>query len=120
MTVLYLCLGLLLPVSSFAWDIARTPRDGAPKPRPKRQYEAPHHEPGETLPKRPEGMASLKAEIALTPPGRHRAPELKPIKAHPDWAWNTTEFEVAWDDFFAGQPVDQAVVYEWAGAGLVA
>ena len=107
----WLCLAFLAPLASFTWDIRRTPRDGAWTPRPKRQY------PGGPLPRRPEGKAALKAEIALTPPGRHRAPELKPIKTHPDWPWDTQEFEMRWDTFFDGLPDDAHVIKPWAGAG---
>lgn len=116
MTAAYLFLALLLPTGSIAWDMLRD-TNSKPEPRPKRMYQAPHREPGETLPKRPEGMASLKAEIALTPPGRHRAPELKPIKAHPDWPWSTQEFELRWDAFFDGLPDDAHVVKDWVGTG---
>lgn len=80
-------------------------------------YEAPFREPGSALPERPPGMASFKAEIQLTPAGRHRAPELRVRKAHQDWPWDTAEFEMRWDSFFEGLPDDLAVHREWAGSG---
>jgi hypothetical protein len=120
MTTVYLALalGFVLPTISFAWDIAGTPRDGARTPRPKRMYEAPFRQPGKKLPTRPEGMASLKAEIALTPAGRHLVPDLPPPrKEHDDWRFSTIEWEIARDSFFADQPDDRAVIREWQGAG---
>ena len=88
-------------------------------PDPVPVYEAPFGQPGTPLPKRPEGMASLKAEIALTPPGYVPAPpvDLRTRKAHADWPWDTAEIEMRWDAHFADQPDDQAVQREWIGAG---
>ncbi len=117
MTVLILCLAFLLPTGSIARDMLRD-TTSRPQPRPKRMYEAPFRQPGGKLPARPEGMASLKAEIALTPPGQHRVPELPPArKDHDDWRFSTEEFHIAWESWFEGQPEDQAVVYAWAGTG---
>ncbi len=122
MTVLYLCLAFLLPTGSIAWDIARTPRDGAWSPRPKRMYEAPFRQPGETLPHRPEGMQALKAEIALTPAAVEVLVVAPPVtlttrKEHDDWRFNTTEWEIARESFFGDQPDDLAVQRVWAGVG---
>lgn len=132
MTAYYLCLALLLlPAGSIALDIVRTPRDGAWTPRPKRIYVAPFGQPGAPLPKRPEGMAALKAEIALTPPedttvlkveavppGYVPAPplHLRTRPKHVDWL-DTQEIEKVWDEHFADQPDDQAVQRVWAGVG---
>lgn len=116
MAMLALLFGVLLFVG-VRHLVEAGPEPITPDPAP--VYEAPFRQPGPDLPQRPEGMKSLKAEIAKTPPGRHRAPELKVHKVHPDWAWNTQEWEQARDSFFADVPDDQAVIKAWAGVGHV-
>lgn len=101
------------------------PEPITPDPVPAYVYKPRVHSRGPILPHRPEGMQSLKAEIALTPEGRHRAEDLvaappvnlHPIKDHDDWRFSTDEYRLTFDRHFEGQPNDQAVQRVWAGAG---
>jgi len=105
-------------------------RESKPAPRPKRMYEAVQVRPSLLLPVRPEGMASMKAEIALipegfsrprvvevaevidAPPGYVPAPpvKLRTRKEHEDWRFDTVEWVIARDSWFEGLPDDRAVM----------
>lgn len=87
---------------------------------------------GCVLPVRPEGLQSLKAEIAKAtvsrvyvepsvligrPPVRLvTAPPWTPRHRAPEWS-QTDEHRFAFDDFFDGLPDDEAKQREWVGAG---
>lgn len=136
MTVLYLCLAFLVPAGSIALDMLREGRSVEPAAVAVRPYSALFRQPGAKLPHRPEGMASLKAEIAKAPTstvhversvliglpadGFVATPEWRMPKHRktPDWI-KTDEHKFAWSDFFADEPDDLAIQRKWDGAGLV-
>ena len=79
-------------------------------------------QPAAPLPKRPEGRAALKAEIAASTSDNLPVLADRPVgasgKRHdPDWRFRTDEWEIARASFFEGQPQDQAITRPWAGVG---
>jgi len=117
------------------WQWITTPPEYPPPAEPEPfTYEPEVHSRGAKLPTRPEGMASLKAEIAKAPKstvhversvliglpadGFEPTPAWRPKpRKTPEWV-TTDEHKFAELDFFADQPDDQAVQRKWTGTGL--